>query len=426
MSNRVIAVDYAPTQPSTILVLLDGETEEQVLPVAKGKRKAFITSLGPTDIVLLEAGGQNGMFALAVARQGAIVKRLPTRFSKADREKLELGREDTAKVLMMAYQADPSRFLDYKEMSSEMAQLNYLLNSYYIIQDVRKAATNRIKAMYRDQELLEDVLGSVDVMNAILGSVNRRLFGVANPSKKKEDPNKALAKGKKTSLLDETVSAVLVAIEGPIETQIGHALEPLPVWQKVVSQIPQVGTITGARLITAIGDIRNFRSPAALKAYAGLHHAADGSAVRRQRGVVANWNPGLKQACYLFAEQVVGYASQGELWKVAFQRRLEYELGKISEAEVREEVVTYLQRVRDIDVEGKTKEKVAEAKAELWEQVPAKGRKELAQRLNSAKRWLKQKLLIHLYREWSRMEQEGDAYEYRLPRLNPGGNEAAS
>jgi len=83
-------------------------------------------------------------------------------------------------------------------------------------------------------------------------------------------------------------------------------------------------------MITAIGDIRRFRTAAKLKAFAGYHLFEDGTRARRAKGRVSNWNMELKQAVYLLCEQTVHTArTKSNPWRDRLNQRKAFELYKL-------------------------------------------------------------------------------------------------
>ena len=84
-----------------------------------------------------------------------------------------------------------------------------------------------------------------------------------------------------------------------------EAVEATDVWAKIFADFPGVGPAIAARIISAIIDIRRFRTSAKLKKFMGVHVRADGSFPRRRSGQVADWHPDARQALYLLADQFV-------------------------------------------------------------------------------------------------------------------------
>jgi len=95
----------------------------------------------------------------------------------------------------------------------------------------------------------------------------------------------------------------LLAEEKEAHKVLVRAANQLDVYTHLFDEIEGVGPAIGARLISAIQDIRRFETPAKLKAFMGVHVMDDGKFVRRRSGQVANWHPDARQALYLLGDQ---------------------------------------------------------------------------------------------------------------------------
>lgn len=86
-------------------------------------------------------------------------------------------------------------------------------------------------------------------------------------------------------------------------TELKKATEKLEVFQCLFAPVEGLGWSIASRIIAVIGDIRQFRTDAKLKAYCGVHVLPDGRFPRRRNTELANWRPDCRQAMYLLGEQ---------------------------------------------------------------------------------------------------------------------------
>lgn len=199
---------------------------------------------------------------------------------------------------------------------------------------------------------------------------------------------------------------------------------PNAIYEKVFKPIMGCGPLIAARMITAIGDIRRFESSAKLKAFGGYHHFEDGSRARRARGRVSNWNMELKQAVYLLCDQTL--KRKDSPWRARLDQRRAFELYKI----LKDRGIlptAFLERiiesVNDMKVQDLSKlaehvddlrkqagvassadeeeDENEEAKSTVKDPALAKlvrGVKMMA--MQKGMRWLGQKFLEHIFKEW--------------------------
>jgi len=95
----------------------------------------------------------------------------------------------------------------------------------------------------------------------------------------------------------------LIGEEKEREKELRKAVNELNVWHAIFSPIKGCGEVIAAGIITPIGNILRFPTDAKLKKFAGVHVLEDGRFARKRIGIVANWNPQLRQALYLLGDQ---------------------------------------------------------------------------------------------------------------------------
>jgi hypothetical protein len=129
------------------------------------------------------------------------------------------------------------------------------------------------------------------------------------------------------ALMESDTTSPFLAKMKSEKKEIEKLLKKDTVYQLVFDPIPGCGPLISARIMSAIVDIRGFRSFPKLKAFAGYHHFADGTRARRVAGKVSNWNPELKQATYLWTQQTLKMPNSP--WRTKLDLRRAYELYKI-------------------------------------------------------------------------------------------------
>jgi hypothetical protein len=116
----------------------------------------------------------------------------------------------------------------------------------------------------------------------------------------------------------DTILSSLEKEEGVAKRKLEKALKGARVWQ-VIGGVEGIGPSVAGAIAAVIGDIRRFATDAKLMALCGVHclrqdgtkfapgeKRVDGDAImarRRTGGQKNNWNPTLRQALYLFADQ---------------------------------------------------------------------------------------------------------------------------
>lgn len=341
------------------------------------KDKFVFETLRKGDKLHMELGGPNDRLALLATVRGVDVIRVPTfRMGNKDAcdalvrsasgweygEESTVGEESSAdltarKVRALAIAAasklHPEHFVPMQEQDLGKLLVKHYYRSYRAGQKVLLANYQRLLSTYNDQYLLELAVNgesavmehgrvatqaAMQAINAMLHAIpaeQREAFaarmGLEKLSKRhtlKRKDVMALFRTMIHELLEQDVATgSFMAHMGETVKRIEKLLKADPVYMAVFDPIPGIGPLIGARFVATIVDIRRFRSAAHLKAYAGYHHFEDGSRARRRKGKVSNWQTELKQATYLWTQQVIKMA--GSPWRIKLDQRKAYELWKL-------------------------------------------------------------------------------------------------
>lgn len=285
-------------------------------------RMDWIRQLKAGDQVFLEAGSGADCFALGCLRQGAKVWRLPTHLSKAKREQSGKGKEATAEILQELSTTSPDLFYSFGERQAPVAEIAALATGYRRMQDdVRKPLVQKTRASVQEIALAQGAPDAIEVSRMTEAMVNE----IFEPSFLQ-----TLAKTKPNFSLADVLEGALKAIEKGFYTELQHKLKRLPLFQAIFDPIPGCGPRIAGSVIGQIGDIRAFRSPGALKSYAGYGQSSDNPALRQRRrtGELFPVNQELKQATWDFSQQTRMYGRADNPWRIEFDKRTQYELDK--------------------------------------------------------------------------------------------------
>lgn len=234
------------------------------------------TGLQTGDQVLLVLGGAGDNLAAGIFRRlqisGGELYRIPA-------FRLGLGKQkmvDPA-ILLQVFKENPEKFYRVREGDLLMIKLR---NAYYARQTAladRLACSARLSRSLTGQavrnELGPEFDGDIKAFVAREKAVNFRLNDFI---KEEADKEKVLA----------------------------QVLEQLPVYRILFKPIVGMGPAIAAGLMTAIGDIRNFRRADNLVSFCGMAVNADGEFPCHKKGIVANWQPEARHALYLFGQSM--------------------------------------------------------------------------------------------------------------------------
>lgn len=280
------------------------------------------------------------------------------------------ARKARALALLTLSTSDPGQFLTAKEEDVLLLKLRVAYRAFWRSKLAIMRAYQGLLSSYRDQaflelafarqekarvsdedmhsyvleRLIEDMLGgeiSETARADFFAAIGRQFEGGRLPARATEETVGTIVEAMlESDAFHATVLERLKSQQKMIERMLKGGRQPrqtgqekarvLPgnvIWEQVFEPIPGCGPLIAARFIAAIGDIRRFEDLAALKAYAGYHHFADGSRARRVAGKVSNWHQELKQAVYLLCQQTLKLPSSP--WRARLDQRKAYELYNI-------------------------------------------------------------------------------------------------
>lgn len=225
-------------------------------------------------------GGSGDALAYACARHGetigAIVYRVPSFKLKNAREARSLEKKDDHKTLVELFTTSPEVFY---EVASRDRALIRVTECWRALQEVMKA---RIAC---EQRLRQYFIGRVFTHP-------EGLF-----------PEGGIEKAYDAQKASDPILEALLKEEKARDKDLKHALEALDVYTEIFEPIEGMGPRIAGRIISAVGDIRRFETPAKLCAFLGVHVLNDGTFPRRRGGSIANWHGDGRQALYLSFEQ---------------------------------------------------------------------------------------------------------------------------
>lgn len=339
-------------------------------------KEAFLLGLAPEDRFFIEMGGAGDKVTLIAMYRGAEVRRIPS-FKLGDKDAVKevleargwlmpdepsigsetsdhlTARRNRAVALFARAASCPGDFVLTSEAHQQTLLIKQCIRSYRAFQRTKIAAYQRLLSTYKDQYLLESVkqgevtgavMGDKVPTEAVMRAINEMLVSVPDAERgaflakmgvdklvgKKSIPRKAVVDMLKKiidALMEsDTMSPFLASMKND-EKKLKRLLKGNAIYRLVFDPIPGCGPLISGGIMAAVVDIRGFKTLPKLKAFAGYHHFADGSRTRRVAGRVSNWNPGLKQAVYLWTEATLKLPSSP--WRAKLDCRRAYELFKI-------------------------------------------------------------------------------------------------
>ena len=262
-------------------------------------KKSFLENLKKGDSIYTEAGSGNDKICLAAAKVGANIYRIPADVLVNAGATPKMSRKERVCVITRIAQDEPSKFYSMRIDDENVTQLRILIDAYEAIQrGIRIPVQLRLQGVYRDLDL-----------------IGHEAF--------------------KTKVREEfspgQVFAQSMCFENAIVAEIKKILRMIPIYKKLFENIYGVGPLIAARFIARIADIRRFSTKGKLKAYAGYHVDVNGQCPKRKKGEFASWCPGLKQACFLWIDQVNRHKPEDDPWKAMLVARKVYERKKFPE-----------------------------------------------------------------------------------------------
>ena len=234
------------------------------------------------DVVGMALGGSGDILAYALSRRageiGAKVCRIPSFILKEHRES---AKEEDATNLAKLVGEQPKLF--YETGLRDRALI--------MVVEAMRARTDAMKARIACEQRLRQHL---------IGQVFCEPDGLY--------PEGGIEKAFEQAKASDKILVALTEEEEARENEVVKALNELDVYHELFVPVEGCGPMIAARLISAILDIRRFKTKAALKAFCGVHlTSGDDSGeqrfARRRGGQVANWSGEARQALYLLGEQ---------------------------------------------------------------------------------------------------------------------------
>lgn len=342
----------------------------------EAKKQEFLFELHEGDCVYLENGGPNDRIALFALSRKALVLAIPTFFlgnketvsgylskcvewsvSEEVASDEESSNEITVRkmralAIMLTAVLEPEKFRLLENDDHAVLRLKHSWRSYQVSQKILLGNYLRFLGSLNDLYLLESA--SIDqrikpgqiATASIVRTIDAILVTVPAEQRAAFDARIGLSEVIRKPSISRKVAEALfqkVAHEfidrdedahGPFlshmratKRTIEKGLKPNPVYKRVFEEIPGCGPLISVRVLTAIVDIRRFRTDAALKAYAGYHHFPDGTRARRVKGKACNRNNDLRQAVWQWTQQTIKLKSSP--WRQKLDQRRAFELYKL-------------------------------------------------------------------------------------------------
>ncbi len=277
-----------------------GVHESQILPGKIRMKATKVASeyegLKPNDTVVMCLGfGDELAYALtrrgATLQPNATVHRVPGFLLKQYREKdgvvgsAEKAKDEDGKLLVEMFESTSELFHEIKNRDEQIIDVRIKFRQVQEAMKARIACGQRL-----DQRLRSEVY-------------------VSDPELYPEGKLEDFFKRQKAN---DIVLSALESEEASRKKELENALKDLDIYQQIFAPIEGCGPAIAGRIISAIQDIRRFRSAPALKAYAGVHVMKGGKYAevddkkqfpRRRTGQVCNWNDEIRKALYLLTDQ---------------------------------------------------------------------------------------------------------------------------
>ncbi len=330
-------------QPTKVLIIQNGEsktlslaTEADELEFVCGK---YVTKWGKNEVtgdpviasytndglqsgdtVLMSLGGSGDPLAYAISRKGEdaqfmLYRTAPWRIAsqrgekpskQSDRDESELD------ALVEIWSQNPEYFSRCDEADRIRMNISFAYRAFKDNQKARMAHEARMR-----QSMIGRIFMSPDGLYPE-GLIGRLLNNFVITVKK------VYAKGSRQVKVLES----LTTAESSANLELEKAVIGSRVWQ-IFEPIRGIGPSVAGGIISSISDIRRFKTEAKLWSYCGLHALRPdfgkfqkgdtpigGIMARRRGGVgqISNWNPTIRQALWLFGEQLNRQAKMNTYW----------------------------------------------------------------------------------------------------------------
>jgi hypothetical protein len=250
------------------------------------------------DTIVMLAGGSGNLFAHLLSRVGEEQDMKVMRISAARAKEFRKGTEYEAvenmhQALVWMYELNPSNFRQLQP---------------------RHRAQVEIEELYK---LFEDVQG--DRKSCGLRLYQRAKRFAFTQSHVETSEHVAVEDRYKTLLASDPVHLALETEEKRVEREALKIMESMPIYTRILEGVTGIGPRIALRFIASIPDISAFETEAQFCAFCGVHCLGKdgnklkkgevpptdrGGFARRKRGVICDWKPTLRQALFLFDDQL--------------------------------------------------------------------------------------------------------------------------
>lgn len=257
------------------------------------------TGYQPGDIIVMLSGGSGNILAHMLSRVGekigSSVVRTSAARAKAFRAEFDSsGVENMHTALMWMWVRDPDKFRELLPRHRDQVEVREAYITFEKVQNDRKSCGLRLKQRAKNRVYMGKDSGTEEML--------------------------ALEERYKEILSSDKVHQALQLEEEIAVKDALKIMKGMPVYHRVLEPISGIGPRIALRLIASIPDITAFETEAQFAAYCGVHvlglngkklqkgetpPAARGVFPRRRRGVDSDWKPVLRQALFLFDEQLV-------------------------------------------------------------------------------------------------------------------------
>ncbi|GEM_PF-6419744 len=311
--------------------------------VATVKTKfGFLDLLREGDTFLIMSGGLGSIFARQARGRGAEVLMIPVTDLAALRYEFFKFELEPQMALAEVYARVPDRFRSIPEHDERMTELRILHRARQaVVGDYRRPAEQRMNHTMEDLALLapsekretearatwaahmlmrrpmerlaadEERLRTLAMLleqvkeKAALVAEFKLPPGFASCQKDITRSIKSL-EGERHGMEKNPISHQARLAEKELAERIGTALDRTPIWHNLFSQVPGMGPLIAAMVISEIYTIDRFATPHRLANYAGWgFDRKTNQRQRRRRGHVFGVNENLKQAFFLWVDGIV-------------------------------------------------------------------------------------------------------------------------
>ncbi len=268
--------------------------------VVAEKIPATYEGLRAGDVVGIPLGGSGDDFACGLTRQGmkigATVLRIPF-FTLKEYRETDTPAADADSSATAAEETLRTRSSKTAKDHLLVAELLRTRPDLFYEVRPRDMTLTRIRSEWH---LLSDTMRERIGCEA---RIRQRLIGRIYNAPDGIFPEGGLEKAYAEAKDSDIRLATLVDEEEQILKELTKALESLDVYREIFKPITGLGPKISARIISAVADIRRFKTAPKFCAYMGVHVRPDGTFPRRITGQLANWSTEGRQALYLLSEQ---------------------------------------------------------------------------------------------------------------------------